>query len=68
MNVYGIIYRIVNIVNGKSYIGKTKSHYGDTPFGAENRLKQHINNSNSRPDDCPRFYNAIKNMALIVLY
>lgn len=60
--MYGIIYRIINIVNKKSYIGKTKSHYGKEKYGAERRFKQHLANSHivSRKNECPLFYNAIQ--------
>jgi len=42
----GIIYRIVNKVNGNSYIGKTKEFYGSgTKYGLEGRWKKHIYDS-----------------------
>lgn len=61
--VYGIIYRIYNIFNNKSYVGKTKSIYGNsTIYGVEGRWRQHIVNSNieSRKNECPLFYNALR--------
>jgi hypothetical protein len=62
MDKYGIIYRIINKTNGKSYIGKTKSHYGEKYFGVEGRLKQHLTNAftPSKNNDCPLFYRAIR--------
>lgn len=59
---YGIIYRIINKTTGKSYIGKTKSHYGKNVFGAERRFKQHIASaySYSKVNSSPLFYKAIR--------
>jgi len=34
---YGIIYRIINIENGKCYIGQTKEYYGNKIGGAKRR-------------------------------
>jgi group I intron endonuclease len=57
----GIIYRILNTINGKSYIGKTKEIYGSsTEFGLEKRWKNHIAGAKSSRNECPRFYNAIR--------
>lgn len=62
MDCYGIIYRIVNKTNGKSYIGKTKAYYGNEEFGPYRRFRQHKINafSPSKKNDCPLFYNAIR--------
>lgn len=63
MTAYAIIYRIVNTVNGKSYIGKTKSVYGEkTEYGLKGRWSQHVANSKmpSRQNECPLFYNALR--------
>ena len=62
MSTYAIIYRIYNIHNMKSYIGKTKSRYGKKDFGGNCRFKQHLVNafSPSKYDDCPLLYNAIR--------
>jgi len=59
---YGIIYRVVNTENNKCYIGKTKSHYGESEFGAKGRIRQHFVNAfiPSRKNECPLFYNAIR--------
>jgi hypothetical protein len=60
--VNGIIYRIINLQNGKSYIGKTKSHYGELSYGINRRFKQHKINAfiESRKNECPLFYNALR--------
>jgi group I intron endonuclease len=57
-----LIYKITNIKNDKIYIGKTKEYYGDQYFGIDGRLRQHMVNAftNSKKNDCPRFYNAIR--------
>jgi len=63
---YSIIYIITNKINNKSYIGKTKSHYGEKPYGAERRFKTHLYNAvdsvetYKNHNDCPKFYNAIR--------
>jgi group I intron endonuclease len=60
--VYGIIYRIINIANGKCYIGKTKSHYGKIKYGITGRFRQHKVNAfiDSKKNECPLLYNAIR--------
>ena len=57
-----LIYKITNIANDKIYVGKTKEFYGDQYFGIEGRLRQHLVNAftNSKKNDCPRLYNAIR--------
>ena len=62
MSTYGIVYRVVNLKNGKSYIGKTKSHYGSVEFGVKGRLRQHLANAymRSRQNECPLFYRAVR--------
>ena len=49
--VVGEIYKITNVLNGKSYIGQTRSHrlnHGKyRPFGSLGRFKDHINEANS---------------------
>lgn len=62
MERIGIIYKIVNKVNKKIYIGKTKEFYGNQKFGLEGRFRQHLINAftKSKKNDCPRFYNAIR--------
>jgi hypothetical protein len=59
---YGIIYKITNKINQKSYIGKTKSHYGKMKFGLKGRWRQHKVNAKikSRENECVLFYNALK--------
>mgnify|MGYP001612712276 FL=1 len=60
--VHGIIYKITNKVNGKDYIGKTKSHRGDEPFGINGRFKHHMEYAfkNSTKNACPLLYSAIR--------
>lgn len=62
INVYGIIYRIVNIKNNKSYVGKTKSHRGTEPFGIEKRFVEHKTRpfSNTKNNEIPLLYEAIR--------
>lgn len=62
MKSYGIIYKVTNTHNSKCYIGKTKSHYGEMDYGAMGRIRQHFINAfiNSRKNECPLFYNAIR--------
>jgi|LakMenEpi03Aug12_release.lakeMendotaPanAssembly.Ray.scaffolds.fasta_scaffold200631_2 hypothetical protein len=58
-----IVYKITNIINGKIYIGKTKTHYGDgKPYGIKNRLKNHCRDakSNIKGRGCPMLCNAIR--------
>lgn len=43
--VYGIIYKITNISNGKAYVGKTKSHRGNRVYGVHNRFKSHLDSA-----------------------
>jgi hypothetical protein len=61
---HGIIYRIFNDKNNKSYIGKTKSKYGKSKhtFGTKGRLKRHFSNAMSKYaiEECPLLYNAIR--------
>ena len=59
IEVKGIIYRITNIINGKWYIGKTKTHYGNKPHGIEGRLNNHITKALLGNRECPALYNAI---------
>jgi group I intron endonuclease len=56
------IYMIINILNGKLYIGITKKKYGDNDFGYKTRFKQHLINAftKSKCNDCPKLYNAIR--------
>lgn len=52
----GLIYKITNIVNNKSYIGQTKSIIkNDIEIGLLKRWKEHKNRN-----ACPYFYNAIQ--------
>ena len=57
---------ITNKVNNKSYIGKTKSHYGEKPYGINGRFKTHLYNAidsietYKNHNDCPKLYNAIR--------
>ncbi|AGF85448.1 I intron endonuclease [Moumouvirus goulette] len=60
----GVIYRIMNIKNGKSYIGKTKS-FGTNGIkkGSVNRFKAHWNKScinKKDTNDCPIFYDELR--------
>ncbi len=45
--IFGLIYLITNKVNGKKYVGQTRSHYKNhdkyRPYGIEFRFKSHIN-------------------------
>lgn len=61
-NNIGEIYKITNLVNNKIYIGKTKKYYKSSLFGYIKRFDNHINSafSNSKFNDCPRLYNAIR--------
>lgn len=60
----GIIYKITNKTNGKIYIGKTKEHYQNQPFGVTGRFSRHLYNAYSkvetRRNECPMLYNAIR--------
>ena len=73
----GVVYRILNIMNGKSYIGKAFSCktivncYGNTKltkYGAKGRFKSHWmcanGNSKKSKNDCPIFYKALRNSNL----
>jgi hypothetical protein len=69
------IYCILNNLNTKRYIGKSKTYYGKTYIGYDGRLNQHINYalSESKKNDCPKFYNAIRkygsiNFSFSILY
>lgn len=58
-----LIYKIINNITNKIYIGKTKEYYGTNNInGIEGRFKQHIVNSKSKTkfNDCPMLYNAIR--------
>jgi group I intron endonuclease len=61
-NNIGEIYKITNLINNKIYIGKTKKYYKSSSFGYLKRFDNHINSafSNSKFNDCPRLYNAIR--------
>lgn len=55
-----IIYKITNNENGKIYIGKTKTHYGNKPNGIKGRMRDHIKKAlRGDTDGCPALYNAI---------
>jgi hypothetical protein len=56
------IYLIENIINSKKYVGITKKMYGNVSYGYQNRFRQHLINAftNSKKNDCPRLYNAIR--------
>lgn len=56
------VYLVKNLVNNKVYIGKTKKYYGDKKFGYSERFRQHLVNAftQSKYNDCPKFYNAIR--------
>ena len=60
--LFGEIYKIINKINGKIYIGKAQvSCYGETP--SLGRFKEHIKialNDNKK-DDCPALNKAIRN-------
>lgn len=66
MSKYSVVYMITNKINNKSYIGKTKSHYGEKPYGIERRFKTHLYNAiisektYKNHNDCPKLYNAIR--------
>jgi hypothetical protein len=57
-----IVYKITNIINGKIYIGQTKTHYiTGKEYGIERRFKQHCKNVNfSGMTSCNRLICAIK--------
>lgn len=57
-----LIYKIINKVNNKIYIGKTKKYYKEKYFGIKGRFSNHIASANSKSkcNDCPRLYNAIR--------
>lgn len=60
-----VIYKITNTVNNKIYIGQTKKYYGKRKFGANGRLKVHINSALNNTDKdkksgCPKLCNAIR--------
>lgn len=58
---YGIIYKITCLVNNKSYIGKTKSHYGIYSYGAIGRFKRHISDAfSNKPYGCTSLYKAVR--------
>ena len=61
---FGYIYRIINIRNQKSYIGKTKSKYGIMNWSVEKRWRRHLNKALSKNpleyNECPLFYRAIR--------
>jgi hypothetical protein len=64
----GIIYRILNITNGKSYIGKAFSYekHGEkntSRYGARGRFRRHLSNKDSETanKECPIFYEALRN-------
>lgn len=61
--IKGIIYVITNIINGKFYVGKTKTHRGDNiPYGIEGRMKSHMTRAlgkGLKSRECPLLYNAI---------
>lgn len=64
----GVVYRVFNIMNNKSYIGKAFSYekHGDkkpTYYGAKGRFKRHLSNSKSKlaENECPIFYEALRN-------
>lgn len=60
--VKGEVYRITNIVTGKSYIGQTRSHrlnHGKyRPFGHMGRFKDHIAEANSNKKQQSRYLNS----------
>lgn len=61
IEVKAIIYKVTNLVNGKIYIGKTKTHYGTKPHGIKGRIANHFTKAlNNDPKGCPGFYNAIR--------
>lgn len=62
IKVKGIVYKITNKVNGKIYIGKTKTHYGNNikPYGIRGRLQSHISAALCKyVHKCPALSNAI---------
>ncbi len=58
----GEIYKITNLLNNKIYIGKTKKYYKNSEFGYLKRFENHKASatSQSKYNDCPRLYNAIR--------
>lgn len=63
----GVIYRALNIVENKTYIGQAYSYekHGKKPatrYGARGRFKRHWSNkSNPRAyNECPKFYEALR--------
>ena len=60
--VRGEIYRITNVVTGKSYIGQTRSHRLNRgkyrPFGHIGRFKDHIAEANSNKKNQSRYLNS----------
>ena len=59
--IVGEIYKITNVLNGKSYIGQTRSHrlnHGKyRPFGSLGRFKDHISEANSNKKNQSRCLN-----------
>jgi hypothetical protein len=60
--VEGLIYKITNLVTGKSYIGQTRSHrlnHGKyRPFGHLGRFRDHIHEANSNKKNQCRYLNS----------
>ena len=59
----GVIYRIENVLTGKSYIGRTKSYYPGKRNGAICRFHVHWNRAHSdgpRRNDCPIFFEVLR--------
>lgn len=62
----GVIYNIVNLTNGKSYIGKAVSyHKNGTRHGSKKRFRTHWRSAHSKEDskvynDCPIFFEALR--------
>lgn len=64
----GVVYRVLNIMNNKSYIGKAFSYEkhgkkNPTYYGSKGRFKRHLSNSKSNlaNNECPIFYEALRN-------
>lgn len=56
----GIIYIIINLINGKVYIGKTKKHYGEAKHSVEDRFRMHLWGAKSGTSKCHHLANAIR--------
>jgi hypothetical protein len=64
--IKGEIYKIINVINNKMYIGQTRTHYLNNgkyrPFGYIGRFKKHLNEASRINNNCScRYLNSTIN-------